>query len=532
MKFYKLTYIILSLIFFTNANLYSQTNDEINPDGYNKFYYKNGKVSSKGFMRNGKPDGYWKTYYSTGILKSEGNRKLFKLDSLWIFYDKDGDTLKKINYYNGKKNGYYYTYQYKIKNGKKTGGLISKELYVNDIKQGQSYYYKNGKLDKIITYKDGQKDGIAYQYKDTLITSIYKYNKDYLVFKDKINRTDKTGKKQGVWKEFYKTGKIKLQKTYVNNKLNGLVIEYDKQGKPVKTAEYRGDSLISDSVDIKFDIKEQQEFYENGNIKFIGSFLDSIPVGLHKFYSADGSVIKARYYTKSGILKSSGTVDTLSRKQGSWLLYYPTGEIKAKGKYVRNMRTGKWTFYYKNQKIEQTGFYKRGYPINEWRWYYPSGKIWRIENLNKGTEDGSFVEFAETGDTILKGEYIDGEKEGYWFYSVGDHIEKGNFQESLKNGLWKYYYKSGDKMFVGSFVQGQENGKFTYYFPKNKIYLKGYYDMGVKEKLWYKYDENGELLWTIKYHNDKIKKINGVRFKLPRKLKNSDFPQPNNNIAH
>jgi len=526
---------VIFIILFCNVSLFSQTNDEVNPNGYNKFFYKNGKISSEGYMHDGKPDGYWKTYYPTGILKSEGNRKFFKLDSLWIFYDTDGDTLKKINYYNDKKNGYYYTYKYKNVDGKKIGGLVSKELYVNDVKQGKAYYYKDGKLQKIITYKDGQKDGIAYKYNDTLITSVYKYNKDFLVFTDKINRVDKNGNKQGIWKEFYKNGKIKSKKTYKNNKLNGLVVEYNELGKPVKTVKYKGDSLISDSVIVKLDITEQKEFYENGNIKFIGSFKDSIPVGLHKFYSADGSVIKAKYYTKQGILKSSGTVDTLSRKQGNWLLYYPTGEIRAKGKYINNMRTGKWIFYFKNKKTEQTGYYKRGYPVNEWIWYYPSGKIMQIENLTKGKRDGFFVELSENGDTLNRGEYIDGEKEGNWLYSIGDHIEMGEFQSGLKNGEWKYFYKKGnkkgDKMFVGNFVQGQQNGKFTYYYPKNKIYLKGYYDMGDKEKLWYKYDDKGELVWTIKYHNDKIKKINGVRFRWPKKLKNSDIQQINNNIS-
>ena len=50
---------------------------EIIPDGYNKFYFPNGRISSEGTMRGGKPDGYWKSYYDNGQLKSEGNRRLF-----------------------------------------------------------------------------------------------------------------------------------------------------------------------------------------------------------------------------------------------------------------------------------------------------------------------------------------------------------------------------------------------------------------------------------------------------------------------
>src|SRR5688500_399044 len=92
--------IVFSFLFFFSVfySSYSFSQNEINPDGENKFYFDNGKVSSEGYMRNGKPDAYWKTFYSTGVLKSEGNRKNFQLDSLWKFYGEDGKITTEINY--------------------------------------------------------------------------------------------------------------------------------------------------------------------------------------------------------------------------------------------------------------------------------------------------------------------------------------------------------------------------------------------------------------------------------------------------
>ena len=46
-----------------------------NPNGFNKFYFDNGIVSSEGTLKEGKPEGYWKNYFPTGQLKSEGSRK-------------------------------------------------------------------------------------------------------------------------------------------------------------------------------------------------------------------------------------------------------------------------------------------------------------------------------------------------------------------------------------------------------------------------------------------------------------------------
>ena len=48
------------------------------------FYFENGQVSSKGYIKNGLPEGTWKSYYLTGQLKSIGSKRKGKSDSLWI----------------------------------------------------------------------------------------------------------------------------------------------------------------------------------------------------------------------------------------------------------------------------------------------------------------------------------------------------------------------------------------------------------------------------------------------------------------
>ena len=83
--------------------MFAQKSDTTAKNGYNIFYYDNGKKSSEGTMRNGKADGYWKNYYKTGILKNEGNRKDFQLDSIWKFYNDKGQLTKTFNYLKSKK---------------------------------------------------------------------------------------------------------------------------------------------------------------------------------------------------------------------------------------------------------------------------------------------------------------------------------------------------------------------------------------------------------------------------------------------
>lgn len=112
----------LLLFFIIPGTLFSQEQTGIKDDdnnGYKKFYYPGGNLSSEGTLVNGKPEGYWKSYFENGKLKSEGNRLNFKLDSLWKFYNDSG----------------YVTAEYFYKDGLKHG--VQKNYYSNGIIQSE-----------------------------------------------------------------------------------------------------------------------------------------------------------------------------------------------------------------------------------------------------------------------------------------------------------------------------------------------------------------------------------------------------------
>jgi len=500
---------------------YSKAQNKVENNGYNKFYYPSGQVSSEGMMVDGNPDGFWKTYYATGIIKSEGYRRNLLLDSIWIFYDEKGDTLEKINFYQGKKNGFYFTYKYKTDiNGKKTGGLVSKELFLDDIRQGLSYYFEEGKLNLTINYVKGKKHGISREFdgQGSVIT-IYEYKNDYLVYKEKINRKDNKGFKQGTWKEYFQNDKIKREINYINDTLNGYYKEFDENGKMVHLFKYKdGKKLNIDSVkEVNVFVKE--EYYDNGKLKYKGSYIDSIPVGLHKYFSKDGSVQTGMIYNEIGKLLGEGLVDDNEKKQGSWKFYYESGELLSRGRYLDDKRIDEWLFYYRNGNLEEKGKYIKGNPVGEWNWFHENGNIWRIENYENGKEEGSFVEFAPDSSVINKGEYVDGEKEGFWFYHVGDHTEEGNYQGGLKEGLWKYYYSNGLLFFIGNFVHDLPNGRHKYFWDNGNLREQGNYSMGNKEGIWVKYDFEGNVEMTTTFKNDNEEKVNGVKMTLPKERK-------------
>jgi uncharacterized protein len=205
------TGIALAFILASFLTTASAQPNEVNPNGFNVFYYENGNVSSEGYLKNGKPDGYWKTFYETGIIKSEGNRLEYQLDSIWKFYDVQGKLILEMTYKEGKKNGFRRTWS--------PEGMIE-EWFEQDMKQGfENTYDTLNRLIKKTTIVNGLPHGITYEY-DTLgvLISIIEYKTGFPVLIEKINRIDQDGKKQGNWKVFFADGRIDEECSYVNGK--------------------------------------------------------------------------------------------------------------------------------------------------------------------------------------------------------------------------------------------------------------------------------------------------------------------------
>lgn len=483
-------------------------------DGYQIFKYPNGAVSSEGLIKNGKPEGFWKSYYVTGIKKSEGKRTNFLLDSIWVFYDQVGDTTEKINYLFGKKNGWYFKYK---KDPSKGLYIWSKELFSGDIKEGTAFiYFPDGKIQQTFIYNTGKKEGLSKEYdKEGRIITLLEYNKDFLVSRERINRTDNNGLKQGDWKEFYPNGGIKSERTFKDDLMHGYYKEYDTRGKLVLTMLYENGAIVKSNVEDAPDIEIVNKHDQDGNLIYSGPYRNKIPVGVHREYGKDGKVTNAFIYNDNGLLLSEGVVDEAGKYNGKWKDLYPSGKVQAEGQYTDSRRTGQWKFYNTEGKVEQTGSYNNGRPDGLWNWYYETGAILKEEEYFQGQRDGASTEYSITGDIIAQGQYSDGERNGEWKTKTGDITETGKYITGLKDGIWKSFYSNGKLKFKGNFVQGNPDGQQIYYYENGKTKEEQYYQMGIRQKTWKKFDEDGTPILVISYKDDLEISINGVRIKLP-----------------
>ncbi len=494
-------------------SIYGQDDKKIE-DGYQIFRYPNGNISSEGLIKNGKPEGFWKSYYVTGVKKSEGKRTNYLLDSIWLFYDQAGDTTEKISYLYGKKNGYYIKYK---KDPAEGLYVASKELFAGDRKEGIAfYYYPDGKIQQTIQYNEGKKEGISKEYdKNGVIITLLEFNNDFLISRERINRVDAKGFKQGVWKEFYPDGGTKSDKSYKDDQLHGYYKEYDNRGKLVLTMLYDNGSIVKSKVEDEPDIEIEKKYDENGKVIYSGPFRNKVPVGVHREYGKDGKVTNAYVYNDNGLLVSEGIVDDAGNRNGKWKDLSPDGKITAEGQYTDNRRTGVWKFYNSSSKLEQTGSYNNGRPDGLWKWYYDDGSLLREEEYYQGQRDGTFTEYLQNGDIITQGQYTDGEKNGEWKYKSGDNTEEGKYIIGLRDGLWKSYYPDGKLRFKGNYIQGNPDGLLVYYYESGKVKEEQYYRMGIRQKTWKKYNEDGIPVFTVTYRDDIETSINGVKINLP-----------------
>ncbi len=491
------------LLGFVPLLLFSQQKHNINPNGYNVFYYANGKKSSEGTMHNGKPDGYWKNYYKNGNLKSEGNRKNFKLDSLWRFYDEKGKLILEINYKNGKKNGYRITYQ---------GNEVTKEHFIDDVKQGFSYsLYPNGKTHFKIPFTDGLENGKTVEYaQDGRIIQFITYKKGYVINRVHINGYDSDSLPNGKWMWFYDDEKVRMTGYFKHGLKNGYFKTFDHNGNLISTVKYvNGEkekkALNLDVLDVRTD------YYPDGKIKVTGTYTkNGVPEGVRREYDENGKIIKS-YIFKYGKIVAEGIFSEAGQKEGFWKEYYDDGKLKATGFYNKDLRIGDWKFFYPNGKLEEIGKYINGEPDSIWIWYYNNGNLLRTENFFKGKLDGKLTEYNRHGNIITQGDYIEGKKEGTWITYIGKSKIIENYADGLLNGKVQHYYPNGILKYEGKFVDGLPNGDHKWYWNNGKIKQSGKYVMGRKTGDWKKFDKNGLLLITITYKNGKELKYDGIK---------------------
>ena len=327
-----------------------------------------------------------------------------------------------------------------------------------------------------------------------------------------VNRTDKFGLKQGSWKYFWPNGNLHIEAQYLNDKKHGFFKYYDENGEFLYVEKYENDQLVKDAKETK-QMERRQTYHPNGQVAISATYYNGRPDGVRRDFDSTGKITNGYLY-EDGWLRYEGITDLNGLRQGLWKEYYPTGELRSKGKYKNSKPIGEWNFYFTDKTIEITGSYNsKGQKIGEWFWFYSTGDTMTVANYEDGELEGRYIEYDEEGQPVTEGQYMAGYEEGMWKYRNGTAIESGRYEGGLREGIWKSWFESGK---LASEIQYSDNvldGKYVLYWENGNIRLTGKYENGLQEGVWQLYDEEGNLSITTLFREGKELKWNNYTIK-------------------
>ncbi|MDP2388552.1 MAG: toxin-antitoxin system YwqK family antitoxin [Bacteroidota bacterium] len=185
---------------------------------------------------------------------------------------------------------------------------------------------------------------------------------------------------------------------------------------------------------------------ETGRPAYKGTFKDGKPDGLFKYYYPEVDTMHSIMDFRNG------------GKVGYSSMFYMTGVIQAKGKYVDEKKDSTWNFYDEG------------------------GKILSVENYSAGKRNGK--------STI--------------YFLNGLVSEEKSYKMDQLDGLYKEYYESKKVRRERNYVNGKQVGKEVVYFPNGVVELIGVYNKaGKMHGVWITSDKTGKQLIKAVYDNGK-----------------------------
>src|SRR5690606_36029601 len=98
----------------------------------------------------------------------------------------------------------------------------------------------------------------------------------------------KNGKKNGVLKEYYKNGNIRVISEYYDDKLHGTSVFYTEEGIKDQTVQYENGIISGESI----------TYYKNGNVKSKIFYINNKREGEYHFFNEKGDTIIYAYAEK------------------------------------------------------------------------------------------------------------------------------------------------------------------------------------------------------------------------------------------
>ena len=169
--------------------------------------------------------------------------------------------------------------------------------------------------------------------------------------------------------------------------------------------------------------------YDNGTLRYTGTFSNGKEVGEFKFYSENNS----KYPTIVKQFNSDGFSKVYFFSENG----VPESEGFMKGK----QRVGKWKYFAKDGKtLISEENYTEGELDGQVITYYPDGKPTEVFPYKNGKIHGMMKRYSNEGIVLDEVMYKDGKRNGLakYYNTNGQLLYSGMYENDLKVGSWVY----------------------------------------------------------------------------------------------
>ena len=212
---------------------------------------------------------------------------------------------------------------------------------------------------------------------------------------DTINRRDKNGVKQGLWRRYYSNDTLLSESVFKDGMRTGSFKTYYKSGKLQSDLRFR--PLTPNQIKLKTEVSDGVLYYENGKIEAKGKYIDRNKDSIWNYYDSDGILTAMENYI-------------IGIKEGVWKVFYPPP----------------------GGKVSQEITYKKGLKNGPYREYFEDGTK-KTEAVMKNDEyDGLVTMFYPNGNIQMQGLYKNGSREGKW--KVNKENGEADHEDIFKNG--------------------------------------------------------------------------------------------------
>lgn len=165
--------------------------------------------------------------------------------------------------------------------------------------------------------------------------------KSQIEYKDNTRTDTEAGIKQGLEKVYYNTGELAFKVNNIENKRNGAMDWYDREGHHLEVIHYQNGKRHGIN----------QTFFADGKLRIEVSYIDDKKEGPEKYYFSTGKLASEVTYTQG-------------KKEGLQKEYNEDGTLNNEVIYKNGYKEGEKRWYDKNGKVIKTLNYRMDRPID------------------------------------------------------------------------------------------------------------------------------------------------------------------------